>query len=83
MVNMRELHLEGNQIEDLSPLASMVNLQKLNMVGNNISDISPLYGLKNLKHLDLSDNDISEDQALEFSRRNPDCEFYLVSVDVQ
>jgi len=80
MVNMRELHLEGNQIEDLSPLASMVNLQKLNMVGNNISDISPLYGLKNLKHLDLSDNDISEEQALEFSRRNPDCEFYLVSV---
>jgi hypothetical protein len=81
MVNMSELHLEGNQIEDLSPLASMVNLKKLNMVGNRISDISPLYGLKSLKHLDLSDNDISEEQALEFSRRNPDCELYLVSVD--
>ena len=69
------------KIEDLSPLAAMVNLEKLNMVDNRISDISPLYGLKGLKHLDLSDNDIPEEQALEFSRRNPDCELYLVRVD--
>ena len=52
--------LRGNQISDISPLASLSNLTKLNLGGNEISDISPLASLTNLGALDLVNNQISE-----------------------
>jgi len=35
-------YLDGNEIEDISPLANLASLTKLWLVANQISDISPL-----------------------------------------
>ena len=53
------LHLWGNQISDISPLAK-IPLVELSIFKNQISDISPLAELINLVNLFIYDNQISD-----------------------
>ena len=43
------LGLGGNEISDVSPLASLTNLERLYLGSNEISNVSPLVSLTNLK----------------------------------
>jgi len=57
--NLQQLHLQDNQIIDLSPLSKLSkNLQNIVLNGNSIDNISPLSHLTNLLHLELSGNSI-------------------------
>jgi hypothetical protein len=49
--NLQTLYLNTNQINDVSPLATLVNLQDLDLYGNQISDVSLLATLVNLQNL--------------------------------
>ncbi|MFV0424820.1 MAG: leucine-rich repeat domain-containing protein [Bacilli bacterium] len=53
------LHLNDNQIVDVSPLSSL-NLFMLNLNNNQITDISALSNMKILYYLYLNNNDISD-----------------------
>ena len=55
------LQLDGNQISDVSPLASLTNLTDLDLGNNQISDVSPLASLTNLTDLGLYDNPLSQE----------------------
>ena len=59
------LTLEGNLIEDISPLAGLVSLTSLDLGGNKIDDISPLAGLVSLTSLGLSENGLRNISPLE------------------
>jgi hypothetical protein len=59
-VNLQDLDLHGNQISDITPLASLTSLQWLGLWGNQISDLSPLASLTNLWTLYLGFNQISD-----------------------
>ncbi len=48
------LHIAGNRITDLSPIANLTTLEHLLMWGNPISDIAPLVNLTNLKSLNAA-----------------------------
>ncbi|MYH84112.1 hypothetical protein F4141_25795 [Candidatus Poribacteria bacterium] len=50
----------GENVSDLSPLASLTALQELYLVKNGISDVLPLAGLTELTRLNLAENDISD-----------------------
>ncbi len=50
----------GENVSNLSPLASLTTLKELYLVKNGISDVSPLAGLTELTHLNLAENDISD-----------------------
>ena len=63
--NLVELYLgwytgEGNQVNDLSPIAGLINLRVLFLHHNPISDISPVRGLTNLTDLMLYDTLITD-----------------------
>ena len=58
------LNLNGNQISDVKPLASLTNLTDLNLSFNQISDVKPLANLTNLTELYLWDNQISDVKPL-------------------
>lgn len=58
------LGLQGNNISDIGPLASLTNLIDLCLDGNEISDIRPLSNLKKLRCLELIKNKISNINAL-------------------
>ena len=60
LVNLTDLHVEGNDIADLSPLADLTELNKLHFHRNEIEDISPVAGLSNLEELALGENPISD-----------------------
>jgi internalin A len=45
MTNLIELHLNGNYITDLSPLAGMSKLDILDVTEMDISDLSPIARL--------------------------------------
>jgi Leucine-rich repeat (LRR) protein len=62
--NLRELHLSGNHIKDISPLSELTNLQRLWLGNNLIEDITPLSGLTNLTILSLRTNYVDDVQAL-------------------
>ena len=68
-INLKELHLNENNISDIRPLAKAKfdNLKLLNLGNNIISDISILdkVNLKNLKELYLTSNYISDITVLE------------------
>jgi Leucine-rich repeat (LRR) protein len=49
LTKLTELHLWGNKVSDLSPLAGLEKLTKLELWGNKARDLSPLAGLKKLK----------------------------------
>ena len=57
--NLSFLHIGGNSVSDLSPLAGLTKLDFLDAEGNLISDLSPLKGLTRLSGLILTDNLIS------------------------
>ena len=57
--NLSFLHIGGNSVSDLSPLAGLTKLDFLDAQGNLISDLSPLKGLTRLRDLILTDNLIS------------------------
>ncbi len=52
--------LDGNQINDLSPLVSLTGLTELWLHGNQINDLSPLASLTGLTELWLHDNQIDD-----------------------
>ena len=54
------MHLYGNQISDISPLAGLTTLGELHLYGNQISDIAPLAGLTGLWRLGLGQNYITD-----------------------
>ena len=63
--NLVELYLgwytgEGNQVNDLSPIAGLINLRVLFLHHNPITDISPVRGLTNLTDLMLHDTLITD-----------------------
>ena len=58
--NLQNVAMAGNEISDLTPLASLPHLRYLYLRGNAISDVTPLASLVNLQTLDLSHNAISD-----------------------
>ena len=59
--NLTELHLNRNQISDVSPLKNLTKLTYLDLSLNwRISDVSPLKDLKNLTYLFLRGNPLSD-----------------------
>jgi hypothetical protein len=50
---LQTLHLEGPDVDDLSPLTGLTNLHTLNLFGTPVDDLSPLTGLPNLHTLNL------------------------------
>lgn len=65
---MRELDLRCNDVEDLSPIASLHNLKELTLDFNLISDLSPLAELDQLRHLYLRRNKIHSLEPLQGMR---------------
>jgi internalin A len=64
MESLSYLELEGNNVSELSPLASCRYLSFLNCRSNYVIDISPLSGLAYLSDLNLRGNDIKDISAL-------------------
>jgi len=60
MTSLTTLHLSGNQISDLTPLANLTNLEVLILGRNRISDLTPLANLTNLTQLDMCGNRIGD-----------------------
>ena len=54
MMDLKKLHLSGNQIADITPLNQITNLSELHLSGNQIADITPLNQMMDLKKLELS-----------------------------
>lgn len=51
LTNLEYLNLNGNDLEDILPVAGLINLKYLDLSSNSFEDISPLAGLVNLKEL--------------------------------
>ena len=64
--NLTVLNLAGNNISNLSPLASLTNLERLSLqsMTTSLSDISALANLTNLEFLNLTNNNITDISAL-------------------
>ncbi|MEM9816462.1 MAG: leucine-rich repeat domain-containing protein, partial [Cyanobacteria bacterium P01_D01_bin.6] len=62
LTNLTGLSLQGRQMRDLTPLASLPQLTKLGLIANRIVDVTPLAGLTNLTQLSMSGN-LLEDVA--------------------
>ncbi len=60
LVNLTELHVEGQDISDLSPLSGLTGLKELHFFSNDIEDLSPISGLVNLEEIALGENPISD-----------------------
>ena len=60
LTNLRALQLDGQQIEDITPLLSLENLEELSIACNPISSADGLEKLSNLSSLDISDTNIRE-----------------------
>ena len=55
MTSLWELYMNGTDIAELSPLASMTELKRLDLSNcPNVTDLSPLASLTELEHLNLS-----------------------------
>ena len=52
-INLQSLRLNGNQIQDITPLTVLMKLSNLHIRGNPINDITPLAKLTNLQKLGL------------------------------
>lgn len=69
--NLKEVYLEGNQIEiikqltDISFLKNLVNVESLNLSKNNISSIEALAGMNKLNNIYLQDNKIIDIEVLD------------------
>ena len=58
--SLQVLHIRGNRVQDLSPIAGLSGMITITASGNSISDIDPLGNLTNLGTLTLGDNQIAE-----------------------
>ena len=61
--NLRTLHLNGNQIRDLTPLTNLQNpliMESLSVSNNQITDIMPLARFTGLTQLHLTNNQIRD-----------------------
>lgn len=54
--NLQKISLDGNHIEDLTPLANMLDLEEIWLYSNNVKSIEPLKNLVKLKTLLLDTN---------------------------
>lgn len=57
---LRDVHLWGNEVTDLSPLSGATGLTRLYAGKNRIVDLSPLSGLTSLVNLELYNNRIAD-----------------------
>ena len=60
LLNLTELHLEYNQITNITPLSALTNLTTLDLHYNQITDLSGLSALINLTTLHLYNNQITD-----------------------
>ena len=58
--NLESLDLEGNQIDDISPLTELIQLTSLSLWRNRIQDITPLAKLTQLEFINLTGNSIQD-----------------------
>jgi Leucine-rich repeat (LRR) protein len=58
--SLADLNVEGNEIEDVSPIKDLKILQTLTLAKNKIKDVKPLEGLIKLQYLELSNNQITD-----------------------
>ena len=58
------MHLDWNQITDITSLSALTNLTKLSLGDNQITNITSLSGLTNLTDLGLGDNQITDIASL-------------------
>ena len=56
--SLKELRLDSNSINDISPLANLTKLESLDLQLNNVKNLAPLSGLKKLKYLSIRKNRI-------------------------
>src|SRR4028119_563628 len=56
LLNLTELHLNENQITDITSLSALTNLTELSLGHNQITDITSLSALTNLTSLGLGHN---------------------------
>lgn len=61
---LQDLHLDRNQISDVSQFTSLTNLISLELGQNKIADISPLHTMTQLQYLTLPNNQISDISSL-------------------
>ena len=54
--NLRQIELQYNAIEDISPLEALPELEYVNLAGNNVSDIRVLCSLPSLRQVVLEGN---------------------------
>lgn len=60
MAFLRELTVNNNQINDLSPLTDKEYMEVLSVSGNPVDNITPLSGLHALKSLNLENTQVSD-----------------------
>lgn len=58
--NLSNLLLDGQSINDLSPLSGLASLETLAVDDNQVQDLSPLQNLHNLSRLSLNGNSIED-----------------------
>ena len=58
------MYLDGNQIDNIQPVANLKSLDSLDLRGNAIADISPLKGLTEWKFLFLDNNKVTDLKVL-------------------
>ena len=68
-VALRKLHLEGNAISDIRPLAHLPALELLSLGDNDIIDITALGEMTSLRELWLANNNIADISPL-FALKN-------------
>ena len=54
------LDLEGNEVEDLTPIKDLKNIQSLTLAKNKIKDLKAIEALVKLQYLKLDENQISD-----------------------
>jgi internalin A len=64
MTNLARLHMQNNNISDLSPLAEMTYMLEIYADNNSIDDISPLSKMVRLQWLRLSGNPVGNAEVI-------------------
>lgn len=68
------LDLSSNQIEDITPVASLTALETLNLSGNKVNSILPLMQMQSLKTLNLKGNPLTQEQIDTLSASLTNCQ---------
>ncbi|MBE0538010.1 MAG: leucine-rich repeat domain-containing protein [Phycisphaerae bacterium] len=76
MESLRELHLSGSQIKDISALSAVSSLEKLVLYCNEITDIDPVSVLTNLGCLVIREDGVTNFSALSNLTRLESLEMY-------